>query len=334
MIHLVTPSERCTVAKAPAVTDPRYGCAPDERPIPVYIDQGIVLIDKPAGPTSHEVVAWVKAILGITKAAHTGTLDPKVTGLLPVLLGAATKLADTLVGDKEYICLMKLHREVGEQRLRQVCGEFVGEIYQRPPLKSAVKRQIRKRRVEYLELKELAGKEVLLRVGCEAGTYIRMLCHHLGLALGVGAHMAQLRRTKSFPFSEAAKVTTLHELKDAAVFCEGGDEALLRACIFPLEYALTHLPCIVIKDSAVDAICHGADLYASGIVRLEEGINTGDPVIVYTLKGEAVSRGAATLSSTEMYRATKGICVETQKVLMRPGIYPKGWRSKAEVAER
>lgn len=335
MIHTVKPLERCTLAKVSAVTDPRYGCAPGERPLQVHLDHGIVLIDKPAGPTSHEVVAWVKAILGIPKAAHTGTLDPKVTGLLPVLLGAATKLADTLVGDKEYVCVMKLHHEVDEQRLRKVCREFVGEIYQRPPLKSAVKRQIRKRRVEYLELKELAGKEVLLRVGCEAGTYIRMLCHHIGLALGVGAHMAQLRRTNSFPFREDEdKVTTLHELKDAAVFCEGGDEVLLRACIFPMEYALAHLPCIVVKDSAVDAICHGADLHAPGIVRLEEGINRGDPVIVYTLKGEAVSRGAATLSSTEMYRADKGICVETQKVLMRPGIYPKGWKSKAEVAER
>jgi H/ACA ribonucleoprotein complex subunit 4 len=335
MIHYVTPLERCALVKAPAVTDPRYGCAPEERPIHAHIDQGIVLIDKPAGPTSHEVVAWVKGILGLTKAAHTGTLDPKVTGLLPVLLGAATKLADTLVGDKEYVCMMKLHREVEEQRLRNVCREFVGEIYQRPPLKSAVKRQIRKRRMEYLELKEIEGKEVLLRVGCEAGTYVRMLCHHIGLALGVGAHMAQLRRTKSFPFSEGEdKVTTLHELKDASVFCAAGDEALLRDCVIPMEYALGHLPCIVVKDSAVDAICHGADLNAPGIVRLEEGINRGDTVIVYTLKGEAVSRGEATLSSNDIYRATKGICVETQKVLMRPGIYPKGWRSKAEVAER
>jgi len=327
-IRMNKPLERCKLEKTPAVTDPRYGCAPEARTIEEHIERGVVIIDKPAGPTSHEVVAWVKEILKINKAAHTGTLDPKVTGVLLVLLGAATKLADTFVGDKEYVCLMKLHREVSEDKLRKVSGEFVGEIYQRPPLKSAVKRQIRTRTVHYIELKEIEGKEVLMKVGCEAGTYIRMLCHHIGLALGVGAHMSQLRRTKSFPFTEDT-LTRLHDLKDAYVLCEEeGDESFLRKLIMPMEYALVHIPSIIIKDSAVDAICHGADLAAPGIARIEEGINISNRVVLYTGKGEAVSIGRAKMNSEEMRRAEEGICVETEKVFMKQGTYMKGWKTK------
>ena len=320
------------VEKAPAVTDPRYGSIPEARSMPEHLERGVAAIDKPAGPTSHEVVAWVTDILKIAKAAHTGTLDPKVTGVLPVLLGVATKLADTLVGDKEYVCLMKLHREVNEDIVRKVSEEFVGLIYQRPPLKSAVKRQIRIRTVHFIEIKEIEGKNVLMRVGCEAGTYMRMLCHHIGLALGVGAHLSQLRRTKSFPFDEH-NLTTLQDLKDAYIFYEGGDESLLRKFILPMEYLLGYLPALIVKDTAVDAICHGANLTAPGISRLEEGINRGSPVVIYTLKGEAVAIGITTMNSEDMYRAERGICVETKKVFMKLGTYPKGWRRRAEVAE-
>ena len=333
MVKSERPLERCKLKKSPSFTDPKYGCAPEVRSIREHIERGMVIIDKPAGPTSHEVVAWVKDILRINKAAHTGTLDPKVTGVLPVLLGVATKLADTFVGDKEYVCVMKLHKEIEEDELRKITEEFVGKIYQRPPLKSAVRRRIRVRTVHYIEIKEVEGKNVLMKVGCEAGTYIRMLCHHIGLALAVGAHMSQLRRTGAFPFDED-NLTKLQDLKDAYVFFEEGDESLLRKLIMPMEYALGHLPCIIVKDSAVDALCHGADLAAPGISRIEEGINIGNRVVIYTLKGEAVSIGEAKMNSEDMFRAEKGVCVETEKVFMKPGTYVKGWRRKAEVAER
>jgi H/ACA ribonucleoprotein complex subunit 4 len=333
MVKSERPLERCKLKKSPSFTDPKYGCAPEVRSIREHIERGMVIIDKPAGPTSHEVVAWVKDILKINKAAHTGTLDPKVTGVLPVLLGVATKLADTFVGDKEYVCVMKLHKEIEEDELRKITEEFVGKIYQRPPLKSAVRRRIRVRTVHYIEIKEVEGKNVLMKVGCEAGTYIRMLCHHIGLALGVGAHMSQLRRTGAFPFDED-NLTKLQDLKDAYVFFEEGDESLLRKLIMPMEYALGHLPCIIVKDSAVDALCHGADLAAPGISRIEEGINIGNRVVIYTLKGEAVSIGEAKMNSEDMFIAEKGVCVETEKVFMKPGTYAKGWRRKAEVAER
>ncbi len=334
MIKSETPLERCKLEKAPVFTNPEYGCAPEARPIREHIEKGVVVIDKPAGPTSHEVVAWVKDILKINRAAHTGTLDPKVTGVLPVLLGTARKLADTFVGDKEYVCVMKLHKEVEEDALRKISKEFVGKIYQRPPLKSAVRRRIRIRTVHYIEIKEVEGKNVLMRVGCEAGTYIRMLCHHIGLALGAGAHMSQLRRTGAFPFAED-ELTKLQDLKDAYVFYEEeGDESWLRKLIMPMEYALGHLPCIIVKDSAVDALCHGADLAAPGIARIEEGINTGNRVVIYTLKGEAVSIGKARMNSVDMFKAEEGVCVETEKVFMKTGTYMKGWRSKAKYAHR
>ncbi|MHC1635032.1 MAG: RNA-guided pseudouridylation complex pseudouridine synthase subunit Cbf5 [Candidatus Methanospirareceae archaeon] len=322
------PWERCELVKSEAPTDPRYGCAPEERPIRELIEKGIVNIDKPPGPTSHEVVIWVKDILRARKAAHTGTLDPKVTGVLPVLLGVATKLARVFLGDKEYFCVMRLHKEVEEERLRKVCKEFTGRIYQRPPVKSAVKRRIRVKKVHYIEIKEVEGKEVLMRVGCEAGTYVRMLCHHIGLALGVGAHMFQLRRTKSFPFSEDTAVK-LHDLKDAyVIYEEEGDDRLLREKIIPMEYALSHIPAVVVRDTAVDAISHGADVAAPGILRLEKEINIGDLVIIYTQKGEAVGMGVAKMGAEEILKAEKGICIEVEKVFMKTGIYPRCWKSR------
>ncbi len=292
-----------------------------------YIEKGVVVIDKPPGPTSHEVVSWVRDILAVSKAAHTGTLDPKVSGVLPVLLAVATKLTGIFHADKEYVCLMKLHGDVNEARVREVAAEFTGKIYQRPPLKSAVRRRVRIRTVHYIDIKEIEGREVLMIVGCEAGTYIRMLCHHIGLALGVGAHMAQLRRTKSLPFDES-DMTTLQDLKDAYVLYEEGEEGFLRELIIPMEHTLGHLRCIIVKDTAVDALCHGANLAVPGISRIEDGINIGEQVVIYTNKGEAVCMGRALMSSDEMLRAEEGICVDTDRVFMAPGTYMRVWKCR------
>ena len=133
--------ERILVRKSGAWTNPSYGCYPEKRPILEYIEKGVVNIDKPKGPTSHEVAAWVKAILGVNTAGHAGSLDPKVTGLLPTLLGKATKAVPALrLSGKEYVCLLKLHKEMPPKLVRKVCEEFTGPIYQMPPIKSAVKR--------------------------------------------------------------------------------------------------------------------------------------------------------------------------------------------------
>ncbi len=327
------PSEikRETLIKSEYSTDEKSGKKPIDRPIQEYIQKGVINLDKPAGPTSHEVTSWVKKILEIEKAGHSGTLDPNVTGLLPIMLGDATKAVDALLlAGKEYVCLMKLHSAMPEKMIKGVFNEFTGEIYQKPSIKSAVKRETRIRTIYYLELLEVNENNVLFKVGCEAGTYIRKLCHDMGQALGTGAHMQELRRTKSGPFREDESLITLHDLRDAYIeWQENGNEGYLRKVINPMEFGLSHLPKIVIRDNAVDALCHGAELAAPGVLSVETGIVKGDLVAIFTLKGEAVSFGKARMKSSEILKAATGIVATTDRVLMEVSTYPRGWKAKA-----
>lgn len=327
------PSEkkRETLIKSPDTTDVKYGKRPQERPIDEYIKKGVINLDKPAGPTSHEVTSWVRKILQLEKAGHSGTLDPNVTGLLPVMLGDSTRAVDALLtAGKEYVCLMKLHSAIPQNILKNVFREFTGEILQKPSIKSAVKRETRTRNIYYLLPLEIEEVNILFKVGCEAGTYIRKLCHDMGMAMGTGAHMQELRRTKSGPFREDEKMITLQDLQDAFVeWKENGNESQLRKVISPMEFGLSHLPQIVIRDNAVDAICHGAGLAAPGVVSVETGIEKGDLVAVFTLKGEAVSFGIAQMKSMEIFKAATGIVASTDRVLLETGTYPKGWKAKA-----
>ncbi len=314
------------------VTDPSYGTPPWRRPTEQHIRLGVIPLDKPPGPTSHEVVAWVKRMFGLSKAGHGGTLDPKVTGVLPVALEEATKVISLVVHTgKEYMCVMQLHSPIPEPELRKAVSMFTGEIYQRPPLRSSVKRSLRTRRIHEIELLEYNGRYALMRVYCEAGTYMRKLCHDMGLILGVGAHMRELRRTKSGPFHERSGLVRLQELSEALYRwkTEGKDD-LLRRYILPVEYAVAHLPKIVIRDTAVDAIAHGANLAVPGIVRLHDGIERGDLVAIFTLKGELVAIGVAQMTSKEIMEARRGIAVKIRRVVMKPGVYPRAWSKKKE----
>ena len=309
-------------------TDPAYGTSPRERGLEMHLRLGAINLDKTSGPTSHEIVAWVKRILEVDKAGHSGTLDPKVTGILPVLLGDATRVMETLLmAGKEYICLMHVHKPVPKRRIIEVCGQFVGPILQKPPLKSSVVKELRTRTIYYLEVLEIEEQHVLMRVGCQSGTYIRKLCYDIGLALGTGANMEELRRTRAGPFREDDTLATLHQLMDAQMaYKERGDESLLRRVIQPVEAALAHLPRLEIADNAVDAICHGAPLAAPGLLSLETGIGRGDDVVLFTLKGEAVAIARAELSSEEMLVSSSGIVAATERVIMEPGTYPKAWK--------
>ena len=306
-----------------------YGCEPEKRPLDVYIDNGVINLDKPAGPTSHEVVAWVKRILDIRRAGHSGTLDPHVTGDLPIMLGNATKAVSALLkAGKEYICIMKLHAPNKPAKIEQICNMFQGPIYQRPPLVSAVKRQTRIRNIYYLDVHEIEDRDVLLTIGCEAGTYIRKLCHDIGEVLGQGAHMQELRRTRTGPFT-VDSAFTLQDLKDAWVeYEETGDESQIRTVIHPMETAIVHLPHVVIRESAVDALCHGASLAAVGILTVESDIEPEDLVAVMTQKGEAVMLGIAAMATIDMLNAKTGIAVTSKRVIMAPNTYPKGWTTK------
>ena len=319
---------RSVLVKRSGKTDPAYGTPPLQRSLEAHLRLGAINLDKTSGPTSHEVAAWVKRILEVDKAGHSGTLDPKVTGILPVLLGDATRVMDTLLlAGKEYICLMHVHKPQPRKRILEVCQEFTGPIFQKPPLKSSVVKELRIRTIYYLEVLEVDGPYVLMRVGCQAGTYIRKLCFDIGLALGTGANMEELRRTKAGPFREDETLVTLHQLKDAYVaFKETGDESGLRRVIQPVEAALRHLPHLIIADNAVDAICHGAPLAAPGLLSLETDIVKGDGVALFTLKGEAVAIARAELASYEMLASKTGIVAATERVIMEPGTYPKAWK--------
>ncbi len=258
--------------------------------------------------------------------------DPKVTGVLPVALENATKVIGNIVhSGKEYVCVMQLHSEVSEDKLRKVLNEFVGKIYQKPPLRSSVKRTIRVKTIYYIELLEYTGKYALLRIGCEAGTYMRKLCHDVGEVLGVGAHMRELRRTRTGPFKEDETLVTMQQLSEAIYeWRSSGSEKLLRKTILPMEYIVSHMSKIIIRDSAVDSIAHGADLAVPGIVMLHDNIRRGDKVALMTLKGELVALGKALMSSKEIGEVSKGIAVKTIRVVMPPGVYPKKWKTRSK----
>jgi H/ACA ribonucleoprotein complex subunit 4 len=307
-------------------TNPLFGCFPKLRPIKELLNLGILILDKPPNPTSHEVTAWVKKILHIPKAGHGGTLDPKVTGVLPIALGKGTKAVQVLLSSvKEYICIMRIHNVIAPVKIHNIMQEFVGPIYQRPPLRSSVKRRVRIRKINDSTIIEIQDKLVLFQISCQAGTYIRKLCHDIGFALGIGAHMKELRRIKTGPFEENDLVT-LHELQEAAdAYFSHGDETLLRTKIHPIERLLNQLPKITVRDSAVDAICHGAGVAIPGITRLSKEIRKDALVVIQTLKKEVIALGIALLSAKEIIEKNSGIAARPTEVLMTRGVYPRNW---------
>jgi len=252
-----------------------------------------------------------------------------VTGVLPVALQDATKVIQALLSaGKEYVGVMKAHTDVSEERVRNVLQEFQGNIYQRPPIRASVKRRVRVRKIYYLNLLEVDGRDILFEVGCEAGTYIRKLVHDVGEALGCGAHMHELRRVRAGPFTENENMVTLHDVTYFfSLWQETEDERLLRKFIMPMERALDLLPRIYVRDSAVDAVCHGAHLTAPGVVSLETGIETGSMVAVLTLKEEAVALAKSMASTEQILKMDHGIVARNTRVLMPRGFYPKLWRS-------
>ncbi len=314
--------KRENIIKREGETDSSVGCTPKKRPIPQLIDMGAVNIDKPKGPTSHQVSDFVQRILGIEKAGHSGTLDPAVTGVLPIALGRGTRIVQALLpAGKEYVAVMHLHKEVPEEQLRKVCKSFVGEIEQLPPIKSSVKRQLRIRNVYYLNIYEIDGQDVLFKTGTQAGTYIRKLIHDIGKKLGCGAHMAELRRTKAGPFSEGTLVT-LQDLADAFHYWKDeGKEDALRKHLQPVENGIAHLPKIWVFDQTVSALCHGIDLKVPGISKFTSPMQKGEMVALLTLKGELVALGTTKMDAKELAKAEKGVAATTDKVFMLPEVY-------------
>jgi H/ACA ribonucleoprotein complex subunit 4 len=316
------------------VTNDKYGYYPNNRPLDILLDYGILLLDKPSGPTSHELVAWTKRILGITKAGHSGTLDPGTTGLLPIGLGDATKaLSILLFGPKEYYAVARIHLQKDIDQIDNLLKEFTGEIYQRPPQRSSVKRATRVRRIYEIQRLESADNIILLRVLCEAGTYIRKLIYDIGEVLGTGATMFELRRTRVSVFSEAAdKLVRLHDLVDAIeTYKETKEEQKIRSIVKPIELALEGVVSVAVKDSAVDALCHGAQVAIPGIVAIDKNLKKGSLVGIYTLKGEIIALGEANMNLEEIKQNDKGIAFNIKRLIMMPDTYPRCWKTSKKL---
>ena len=286
---------------------------PTERSPADLLPFGVVNLDKPPGPSAHQVAAWVRDLAGVDRAAHAGTLDPKVTGCLPVLLGDATRAAQVFDDSrKEYVAVLELHGPAPAD-LEGTVAEFEGEIYQKPPRKSAVRRRLRTRTIHALDVLEARDRKVLLRIECEAGTYVRKLCHDAGLALGTGAHMGHLRRVGTGEFDDTDLVT-LHDLADALAFWrEDGDDSWLREAVAPAERALEGLPSLTVAPSAAAEIAHGAPVYAPGVLGTDlADAGRGALVACYTPDGAAVCIGTLVGDPD----ADSGTIVDLERVLV------------------
>ncbi|KAK9239679.1 pseudouridine synthase [Lipomyces kononenkoae] len=306
------------------------GSTPLKRDLKSYVSSGVINLDKPSNPSSHEVVAWVKRILRVEKTGHSGTLDPKVTGCLIVCVDRATRLVKSQQGaGKEYVCVLRLHDSIEDEKLllRQL-ETLTGALFQRPPLISAVKRQLRIRTIHESKLIEFDNDRKLsvFWVSCEAGTYIRTLCVHLGLLLGVGGHMQELRRVRSGAMGEEDNLVTLHDVMDAQwVYDNTRDESYLRRVIRPLESLLVTYKRIVVKDSAVNAVCYGAKLMIPGLLRYEAGIEVNEEVVLMTTKGEAIALGIAQMSTVELSTCDHGVVAKVKRCIMERDTYPRRW---------
>ncbi|KAF8078488.1 putative rRNA pseudouridine synthase [Lyophyllum atratum] len=306
------------------------GCSPLKRDIATYIKSGVINLDKPSNPSSHEVVAWLRRILRVEKTGHSGTLDPKVTGCLIVCIDRATRLVKSQQGaGKEYVCVLRLHAPLpNPAALPRALQTLTGALFQRPPLISAVKRQLRIRTIHESTLFEFDEKRNLavFWVSCEAGTYIRTLCVHLGLVLGVGGHMQELRRVRSGAMSENDDIVTMHDVMDAQwLYDNTRDESYLRRVIRPLECLMVGYKRIVVKDSAVNAVCYGAKLMIPGLLRYEADIGVNEEVVLMTTKGEAIALAIAQMSTVELATCDHGVVAKVKRCIMERDTYPRRW---------
>lgn len=291
---------------------------PKEKSVKELLERGMIILDKPPGPTSHQAVDYLKKILDVKKAGHSGTLDPNVTGALPVALNKATRITNALLpAGKEYVCLMHLHDLIEENHFKGVMDKFIGKITQLPPKKSAVKRAYRERTIYYMKILDVKDKDVLFLVGCQGGTYIRKLVHDIGEKLGCGAHMTELRRTKAGPFKEEES-HTLQDIADAIHFYKKGNEKYIKPMLKPIESAVGHLKKIYVYDSAIQSLSQGAFLKMPGVAAYDSDINPNDLVAVMTLSQELILIGSANLSANELKRSKKGIVITTKQVFITP----------------
>ncbi len=306
------------------------GIHPLDRDPEEYIRYGVINLDKPRGPTSHQVATWVKRILNVDKAGHGGTLDPGVSGVLPIGVERATPAMRYIVGStKEYVGIIRLHGDVPDDDLERVINLFrKGRVYQKPPFRSSVRRKLRTREIYEFKVLERSGRDLLFRIKCESGFYVRKLAHDIGLILGVGAHLDELRRIAAGPFHEDYHLVSLYDVYAAKYYLDRGDNELIKKTILPVEYVFRDFPKIVVKDSAVASIAYGAQLKRPGIFAVSGSFNKGDVVALFTKRSELVAVVKMEYSLNEVLDMDKGVISETLRVFIERDLYPKMWMKK------
>jgi H/ACA ribonucleoprotein complex subunit 4 len=278
---------------------------------------GIVNLDKPAPSFSRAAGRKVKGILEVWKAGHAGTLDPAVTGVLPIFLAKATKLSGILTNaGKEYRCWLRIHEDVSDAKVRSAIKKFTGKIQQLPPRISAVKRVVREREVYYVRWIKRERNTIEVIIGCQAGTYIRKWCHDIGEHLGTGAHMAKLIRTKAGPFKLKDTITLDKVKANYIAYRKDPKDKLIQEIIQPMESSVYFLPKVWVDDDVLPRLVHGSPVFAPGILQVEDDIKKGDLVVCMTTKNRLASVGYAELTSKQMIKAKTGMAVKTDVVML------------------
>lgn len=291
------------------------------------------LVDKPRGPSSHQVTAWARDLIGAKLAGHAGTLDPNVSGVLWIGVGPALKLVPLVLEfPKRYVGVVTFHGPLERRRLEELLAEFRGPVFQTPPVRSAVKRERRIRTIHRLELVEADGERVVLDLTADSGTYVRTLAVDLGEASGAGAHLEELRRVSTGPFDEREAVP-LSALADAKAALADGDPAPMLALLHPAERVWSEFPSLVLKDPAASAVAHGAGLAAGGIASISAPFAAGSKVVLLSRARELIATGRARFGSTEVASRTLGWVVEETRVFADPTHFPPLWKSRGRVAE-
>jgi len=278
---------------------------------------GIINLDKPAGPKSKHVVNKIRAILEQPKAGHSGTLDPKVTGVLPIGLGRAVRVLPVLTtAGKVYQGIMRVHKKISKTELQRAFKKFTGVIEQLPPKISAVKRVKRKREIYWLKILKVKERDVHFEVGCQAGTYIRKLCHDIGEYLGVGAHMISLRRIQSGPLKIKDAVSLDLVKKNYQRYLKTKKDLYIRKFIIPPEKVVSHIPQLWIEDAVKEPFSHGSPIFAPGIIAFTSNIAQGKTVAIFDQAGNLIGFGISTKNAEEVKKIKKGLVIKTDVVFI------------------
>lgn len=309
-----------------AETNNAIGGHPDSRTVEQRLASGFILLDKPAGPTSHQVASWVRDLFGLERLGHGGTLDPFATGVLPLLAGKSMKVTKkVLTHKKTYIAIFRCAEDPDADALASAMKRLTGRVYNVPPEISAVKVQVRTRKISTFDMIERNGKDFLTRIECEAGTYVRTMARDLGLMLGYKVELKELRREKSGRF-ELSKCVTLQEVADAYWLWKECDkpDALLKM-IQPVEKLVLDMPAAHVKDSAAAAIAHGAPLLRPGIIDIDDKITSGKELAIFTLKEELVGIVKLTVDTNQLPNMDSGEVARPSMVLLEQDLYPRRW---------